>query len=273
MRRSTTVLGSLRGRPEGSLLRLLFFGLAGMSIVVLLLDFRALEARGRHDVFGLPSRQPVRMDRPTRDDQIRPYLPHSRPLAPDDPRRGRPRDDKEAAPMDFRLGTGGAAFADGTITPGTADAFREFLDAGPAGAITEIVLHSPGGSVEDAMRMAALIHERGLDTRILPDGYCASSCPLVFAAGAARIAADTSWIGVHQIFALSNAYGTLSEGLEQAQSLSAEAQLQLVEFGVDPRVWIHAMQTPKDELYLFTPDELTGLNLATSVEPAEASPS
>ena len=29
--------------------------------------------------------------------------------------------------MHFRLGTHGAAFADGTITPGTADAFEAFL--------------------------------------------------------------------------------------------------------------------------------------------------
>lgn len=262
----------LRRQPEGSLLRLFFFGLVGVSAFVLLADLRNLESEARTDSYGLPSLQPVRMDRPQPNDQIRPYLPRTRPLAPDDPLRTRPREESEAEPMRFRLGTHGAAFADGTITPDTAEAFREFLDAPSSTGITEIVLHSPGGSVEDAIEMAAEIRARGLATRILPDGYCASSCPLVFAAGTERIAAETAWVGVHQVFATANALGSLADGMEQAQRVSAEAQSRLVEFGVDPRVWIHAMQTPKDQLYLFTPEELIELRLATAMESATGAP-
>jgi hypothetical protein len=33
--------------------------------------------------------------------------------------------------------------------------------------------------------------------------------------------------------------------------------------GVDLGVWVHAMQTPKDELYYFTSKELLDLKLAT----------
>ena len=214
----------------------------------------------------MPNADPVPMERPAEDDQIRPYLPFSRPLDPDDPRRNRPRDENEAAPMHFRLGTHGAAFAEGTIIPGTAEALTEFLDDDSAAGVSEIVLHSPGGSVDDALDMAKLIRERGLSTRVLPDGYCASSCPLVFAAGSERIAAKTAWIGVHQVFALTNTVGSLAEGMEEAQRVSANAQSRLIEYGVDPRVWIHAMMTPKDQLYLFTPEELGELKLATKVE-------
>ena len=76
----------------------------------------------------------------------------------------------------------------------------------------------------DAAAMAHIIRDEKLDTRILADGYCASSCPLVFAGGVKRIADATSWIGVHQVFALTTAFGSLADGMEQAQMVSAEAQ-------------------------------------------------
>jgi hypothetical protein len=236
---------------------------------MIFLDLREqMQAEG-FDPFGLPSTSPVKMERPARDNQIRPYLPATRPVAPDETSErlhARPREESEAAPMRFRLGTHGDAFAEGTITPGTADALAAFLASDRAKDVSEIVLHSPGGSVTDATAMAHIIRERKLDTRILADGYCASSCPLVFAAGVKRIADATSWIGVHQVFALTTAFGSLADGMEQAQMGSAEAQDLLKNFGVDPLVWTRAMATPKEKLYLFTPQELTELKLATKVE-------
>jgi hypothetical protein len=56
------------------------------------------------------------------------------------------------------------------------------------------------------------------------------------------------------------------DGFDQGQRSGAEAQTLLIGFGVDPRVWTHAMATPKDQLYLFTPDELVELKLATQLE-------
>ena len=263
----------LKGRPDGTLLRHAFFGLTAVAAVLVGADLRqAVNAEGTAP-FAIPATTPVRMDRPAREDQIRPYLPGTRPVAPgEDSARlfERPREESEAEPMRIRLGTHGAAFAEGTITPGTAKAFADFLDSERAASVTEIVLHSPGGSVPDATAMARLIRDKGLNTRILPDGYCASSCPLVFSGGLKRIAAATAWIGVHQAFALSTAFGSLAEGMDQAQRVSAEAQDLLYGFGVDPRVWTRAMSTPKEQLYLFTPEELIELKLATEVEPTPA---
>lgn len=51
--------------------------------------------------------------------------------------------------------------------------------------------------------------------------------------------------------------------MDQAQRVSADCQKYLVEMGVDPRLWIHAMETPKTELYRLKPDELLSLKLAT----------
>ena len=263
------VAGWLRSLPDGALLRLAFHGTIGIALVLVMTDLRESFDGRLANPFAMPARNPVRMDRPEPADQIRPYLPYTRPVAPGDDAgrfRDRPREESEAAPMQFRLGTHGSAFAEGTITPGTAEAFETFLAGDRAAGVTELVLHSPGGSVGDATQMAKLIHERKLATRILPDGYCASSCPLVFAGGTERIADATAWIGVHQAFALADAVGSLAEGMEQAQRVSAETQELLYTFGVDPRVWTRAMQTPKEQLYLFTPEELLELKLATEVE-------
>ena len=259
----------LRKLPDGAILRQVFFGMLTLSAVMIYLDLRQQMQTERVDPFGMPATEPVKMDRPERDNQIRPYLPMTRPVAPDEPSErlvARPREESEAAPMRFRLGTHGDAFAEGTITPGSAEALAQFLAAERAESVKQIVLHSPGGSVTDATAMAHIIRDAKLDTRILPDGYCASSCPLVFASGLKRTADATSWVGVHQVFALTPAFGSLADGMEQAQIVSAEAQDLLKEFGVDPLVWTRAMATPKEKLYLFTPEELVELKLATKVE-------
>lgn len=256
----------LKSRPDGSLLRFVLHGMIGFVAVMLVTDLRAIVNGTGQDPYITPAVDPVRMERPAPDDQIRPYLPHTRPLAPGDPLTARPQGENEASPMRFRLGTHGAAFADGTIVPGTADALEAFLATEAAAGITELVLHSPGGSVQDATEMARLIREKNLGTRILPDGYCASSCPLVFAGGVGRIAAVTSWVGVHQVFALTTAFGSLAEGMDQGQRVSAEALKLLAELGVDPLLWTHAMETPRDRLYLFTPEEMLDLKLATEID-------
>jgi hypothetical protein len=259
----------LAALPDGVILRQVFLGLVVVSATMIGLDLREEMKNDGADAYGMPSLSPVLMDRPERDNQIRPYLPLTRPMAPDETSerlQSRPREESEAASMHFRLGTHGAAFAEGTITPGSADALADFLASERAKSVTEIVLHSPGGSVPDATAMGHIIRGAELDTRILADGYCASSCPLVFAGGVKRIADATSWIGVHQVFALTTQFGSLADGMEQAQMVSADAQDLLAGFGVDPLVWTRAMATPKENLYLFTPDELVELKLATKVE-------
>ena len=261
----------LRRLPEGTFLKHGFYGLVAISVAMIAMDVRELVNEETAARSALPALSPVRMDRPQPNDQVRRYLPKTRPVAPDaDLKRlaRRPRGPDEAEPMRFRLSAPGAALAEGTITPGTAGALTAFLASGRGGRVSEIVLHSPGGSVADAVAMARVIRERALNTRVLADGYCASSCPLVFAGGVKRAADATAWIGVHQAFPLDTAFGSLAEGMQQAQRVGAEAQELLHGFGVDPLVWTRAMSTPREKLYLFTPQELIELRLATEVAEA-----
>jgi hypothetical protein len=48
-----------------------------------------------------------------------------------------------------------------------------------------------------------------------------------------------------------------------AQNISARCQRYLGDMGVSLQVWVHAMETPHDRLFVFTTDELKSLNLVS----------
>jgi hypothetical protein len=129
--------------------------------------------------------------------------------------------------------------------------------------IKTVVLHSPGGSVQDALRMGRLIRDKNFNTEVENGKYCASSCPLVFAGGVERRAGEKAAIGVHQVFAAPGSVNTNVSAMDSAQRISAQCQKYLRDMGIDLGVWVHAMETPKDELFYFKPEELLSLKLAT----------
>lgn len=254
---------------EGVVLRLVFWAMLAGTALTLGFDIRELS---RQAGASLPARTgptgPVEMEPPSRTDQVRPYFPVAFPRrsgaeeAPELPGVVETEADALAAPMRFARGPGGAASAVGRIETGAAGALARFLEA-QQGEVTALHLHSPGGSVQDALAMAALIREKGVDTVVGDHAYCASSCPILFSGGAHRLAGEKAWIGVHQIFPADATRGDLSEGMAQAQATSARIQAHLAAMGVDPALWIHAMETPSDSLYLLTREELRDYDLAT----------
>ena len=174
-----------------------------------------------------------------------------------------------AQPMTFELVSGGKLMATGTITPGSSQSFA--AEVGKRGDyVKTVVLNSPGGSVTDALAMGRLIRERKFATEVEAGKYCASSCPLVFAGGVERRAGDSATIGVHQVAALpSLANGPPRDEMNVAQNISARCQRHLADMGVSLQVWVHAMETPHDRLFVFQPDELKSLNMVTA-PPASA---
>ena len=250
--------------PDGAVLRAIFLGVVGLGGAVLVQDFQAMRRIGE-DAARTQRTEPLPLARPAPGDQVRPYLPRAMPVAPN---RGEPAIpgydaplDGEAMgrPMQFRRAAGDVVSAVGRIDIGTATVFRAFLEENGAG-VRELVLHSPGGSVRDAIEMSRLVRERGLATRVPDDGYCASACPLVLAGGTARAAGEAAWIGLHQLYAVPGSVPEVvrdvDRSISEIQRTVAECQQLLVDMGLDPGVWIRAMQTPPDELYVLTPEEL-----------------
>ena len=257
----------LAANPDEAILRWLFRSVVTVTIIVLAADLAGMNgwigtpdpaAELRHDTpsLGLPDIVPSILA----------------PLAPDRDKRLMPRpqaDGAMAKPMNFELVGGGKLMATGTITPGISEAFA--AEVGKRGDyIKTVVLNSPGGSVADALAMGRLIRDKNFATEIEPGKYCASSCPLVFAGGVERRVGDRAVIGVHQVAAAGPAGGLPRDEMNVAQNISARCQRYLGDMGVNLQVWVHAMETPHDKLFVFKPDELKSLNLATA---AAAAPS
>ncbi len=259
---------------DGRFLRMVFLALLGLSVGTIGYDFQQLRANAPEGLPGSQRLEPAPMQLPTPGDQTRPYLRRTMPLGPS---RGKPNlpgyfgpldGEAMSGPISFHLGDRGRASAVGTIEPGAAERFEAFLNQHktPAGnsALGELFIHSPGGSVSDALAIGRMLREAGISTHIPADGYCASSCPLVLAGGLYRKAGPRSFVGVHQVFALPTAVGSLQRGMADAQTISSVCQQYLKGMDVDATVWIKAMATPPAQLYLFTPEELSRLRLANN---------
>ena len=256
--------------PEGGILLALFYAMLASAVAVLYLDLSGLLEADDGRLPGLTLTAPVPMQPPRPSDQVRPYLPRAMPALPDGeqvslPGYAAPPDmEMLGARMVFRTGADGRISAVGRIEPGTAEEFERFV-AGHEVTPRLVVLHSPGGAVGDALQMAAVIREAGMKTAVPSYAYCASSCPLVFAGGEERLAGSRAWVGVHQVYALPSALGNLHDGMAQAQAVSALCQSHLLDMGVDARVWVAAMRTPKEQLYMFTEQELVDYKLASAI--------
>ncbi len=164
--------------------------------------------------------------------------------------------------MTFELLGDGKLHAVGMIYVGAFDAFKAEVEK-RGGYVKTVVLNSTGGSVYDALAMGRLIRDKKFATVVENGGYCASSCPLVFAGGVERSAGEKAVIGVHQAFSPGDPGFDGARGMAEALKISAGCQKYLAEMGVDLQLWVHAMETPKDELYFLKPDELISLKLAT----------
>lgn len=257
---------------DGRFLNWTFLALLGASVLAVGSDLSHLIATAPDGAPGSQRIEPSVVEPAEPGDHLRPYLPRTMPLAPGRSRPSLPGLERAptgadmAAPMTFHMGADGEAAAVGTIAPGTAARFDAFLAAHDR-AVATIHLHSPGGSVSDALAMGRALRAAGVDTAVPAGGYCASSCPLVLAAGLHRRAGERAYVGVHQAYAAAGATGNLMRGMSQGQSVSALAQAHLRAMGVDPALWIHAMATPPAQLYVFTPDQLTRYRLANFARP------
>ena len=201
-----------------------------------------------------------------------PILPAFDPDAPAAPNGPAVTTDPDTLrrPLSVRLGSGGSLEVIGTIDVGSAERFRTELER-VREYVKIVALDSPGGSVTDALEMGRLIRDSGLVTSVSAGALCASSCPLVFAGGTERLATSSSAIGVHQIYAHVTA-DNLPAGLQAAGAAMSDAQKTtatitryLGDVGIDPALWLHALETPPNRLYYLSAEELTRYRLATTL--------
>jgi len=241
---------------DGNILRVAFFTLLVGTASVLYVDFRELtESEGA--ALAVP---------------MRPILPPYDPEGPADGATPNVTTSPQVLeqPLEIALGTGGQLLLTGSIDVGSAERFAAEIEA-RGEYVQTVVLDSPGGSVVDALAIGSLIHEKGLATKVAAGSLCASSCPIVFASGAERIASPEAAIGVHQIYAAAlsgdpqNALRVAGTAMSDAQTTTGEIMNHLTMTGVDSSMWLRALATPPDRLYYFTPEEMTQFRLVTEV--------
>ncbi len=164
--------------------------------------------------------------------------------------------------MTIELTNNGILELTGFIAVGTAQAFTEKIE--DVGEYVKIVeLNSPGGSVFDAIDISSKIREFGWTTRVSDGHLCASSCPLIFTGGKKRIAGAKAAIGVHQFFAVGEDNRSTADAISGTQRTTAKITKHLKAMNVDPALWVHALETPPQQLYYFSPEELKKFKLVT----------
>jgi hypothetical protein len=247
----------LAGNAEAQVLRWLLRALLIATVSVLALDLSAMTGFRPESLWREVTEQPVLPDMPP--------VTTDAPVTPEPGRRvvpARKADGAVAKPMTFSLDKNGRLIATGMIAPGTAGAFAAEVNA-RGEYIKTVVLNSPGGSVGDALEIGRLIRTKGFATEVEKDKICVSSCPLVFTGGVRRAAGTNAIIGVHQVFAPDPAEAARHDTMSEAQRVSARCQRYLADMGVDLKMWLHAMETPKDRLFIFPANELRELNIVT----------
>lgn len=255
--RRSGLVARLARIDDGVILRAAFYGLLAGCLAMLWIDYRELGEQ------ALPLLDTPRL----------PVLPAFDPDAPQTPSGPEVTSDQAALgePLQVTLGPSGRLDVTGTIDPGAAERFAQAL-AQFGEYVDVIALDSPGGSVNDALEIGRLIREGGFVTSVAAGALCASSCPLVLAGGTERRATPASAIGVHQIYASVTAetmpasLRAAGAAMSDAQKTTATITRYLTESGVDPALWLHALETPPDRLYYLAPEELTGYRLVTSLD-------
>lgn len=260
-RKRRGLLGWLADLDDGVIIRTAFYIMLAGCAAVLYIDFRE---RAEADVSLADS---------TSDMPQMPILPAFDPGAPQAAPGPAVTSDPETLrqPLSVRLGSGGTLNVTGTIDVGSAARFAAEFES-VREYVKRVALDSPGGSVKDALEIGRAIRAAGIETSVAAGALCASSCPLVFAGGTKRHAAEAAAIGVHQIYAtVSNA--TLPASLRAAgaamsdtQKTTASITRYLTDSGVDPALWLHALETPPDRLYYLNTEELLTYRLATELD-------
>ncbi|QDC10464.1 hypothetical protein FHY55_14975 [Oceanicola sp. D3] len=235
------------------------FGLQmGIASVLLAQDFAAVAPEIRW-----PTSAPAVTNPVAPGDQTRRFNPDEvrRPAMPGVPMEG-------AANMPKRLyfedrPEGGFRIV-GAIKEGDAARFVEWLERQPEQP-DRLWLHSPGGSVRDALQIGRLIREKGIDTAMDDGAFCLSACPYILMSGTERQVHADAKVGVHQSYYGQSTVLPAFLAVEDIQHSQAEVIRYLGEMGIGLGLMEHALSTPPDEIYILLPEELTKFSVATEI--------
>ncbi|RGP36614.1 hypothetical protein D1012_13150 [Pseudotabrizicola alkalilacus] len=254
-------MSGVRVSRSGRVLQAMLVAQVALAGLIVFGDFRQVLP----DLFRAnpapPAAVPVRPG-----DQTRRYAPRDLPRdLPAGP--GFPRSDQVPARLKFTEMTVDGArtvLLEGAIEPGDAARFADYLEQ-RAAVPEQIALHSPGGSVSDALDIGRMIRAAEVPTLMQAGAACFSACPYILAAGTERRVSRTALVGVHQHYFGESTLLPAFVAVESIQHGQGEVLDYLGEMGIDLRLSARAMQTPPANIYILVEDELTDFALATEM--------
>ncbi|MGV8840215.1 MAG: hypothetical protein ACWA6X_07910 [Bauldia sp.] len=152
-------------------------------------------------------------------------------------------------PLDPRV-----AYLDGPIEEHAADDFETMVKAHPDIAL--LVLDSPGGLTEQARVISEFVYALGIDTFVPEGAGCYSACSTIFFGGAQRVTVGE--LGVHRSFS--------DEPFESAEEIAYLLGFTLeswIHYGLPLGAILATYRTPHEDIHVFTPEEVAGINRGT----------
>lgn len=140
---------------------------------------------------------------------------------------------------------GTALSVEGAYGTGSAEVVRRALDRHPS--VRRVVLAGPGGRIGTAFEINRMIRNRRLATRV--DTACASACTIAFLGGSDRSISPGGRLGFHQ-----GSFPGL--GPNDLYESNRDMRRFLVASGVTPEFAQRVIDTPPDEIWTPTPQEL-----------------
>lgn len=235
----------------------------GLAVGLLSQDFQKV-------IPQLPMFQPVApaLDQPIAPgDQTRRFAPARLPFLPG---RRNPGIDTSGQPSRLFLEVleDGRLRMSGSIAEGDAGRFDEWLAEQAAQDVPlpeQVVLHSSGGSVGQALAIGRALRMAGMNSGVASGDFCLSACPYMLMGGVERVVSRDAKVGVHQHYYGETSYLPAFLAVEDIQRSQAGVLLYLDEMGVDPLMMAAAMATPPQDIYVMVAEELTDWAVATEV--------
>ncbi|WP_158742908.1 hypothetical protein [Acidisphaera sp. L21] len=162
--------------------------------------------------------------------------------------------------------TGGFVVATGVVSLGDDERMRAVLHSLPPNTRLEgLSLNSPGGDLEEGLRLATSVHDAHVPTVVGPGAICASACFLVFAAGSPMFASTSALVGVH-----SASY----RGTESADAQLATLRMvrRLSEFNVPDAILGKLVTAHPSQIWWLTRAELESMRVDMTVPQMPAAP-
>ena len=151
----------------------------------------------------------------------------------------------------------------GELVHGDADRFAALIERNPN--ISVVSLESPGGFVNEGHKIARMVRDRGIHTRVASGVTCESACFEIFAAGTHRIVGTNAQVGVHRA-----RFDREESAESQAYSIRYAAVIQ--GYGVPKSILASLLLQSSSSMYYLTPSDLNEMHVEweTVAKPAPA---